>query len=49
MPIEPAALFRAVGLTPDGPARWGAPLRGAGPRGVVGAGPAPPPPPPRDH
>jgi hypothetical protein len=31
MPIEPAALFRAVGLTPDGPARWGAPLRVAGP------------------
>ena len=32
MPIEPGALFRAVGLTPDGPARWGAPIR------VVGAG-----------
>jgi len=31
MPIEPAALFRAVGLTPDGPARWGAPIRVAGP------------------
>ncbi len=31
MPVEPAALFRAVGLTPDGPARWGAPIRAAGP------------------
>jgi hypothetical protein len=31
MPIEPAALFRAVGLTPDGPARWGAQLRAGGP------------------
>ena len=31
MPIEPVALFRAVGLTPDGPARWGAPIRAAGP------------------
>jgi hypothetical protein len=31
MPIEPAALFRAVGLTPDGPARWGAPVRAPGP------------------
>ena len=30
MPIEPGALFRAVGLTPDGPARWGAPIRVAG-------------------
>jgi len=32
VPIEPGALFRAVGLTPDGPARWGAPVR------VPGAG-----------
>ena len=31
MPIEPAALFRAVGLTPDGPARWGTLIRAAGP------------------
>ena len=31
MPVEPGALFRDVGLTPDGPARWGAPLRVAGP------------------
>ncbi|MCU0477276.1 MAG: hypothetical protein MUE92_00785 [Chloroflexi bacterium] len=31
MPIEPVALFRAVGLTPDGPARWGAPIRATGP------------------
>ncbi|HSW42961.1 MAG TPA: hypothetical protein VLM76_10670 [Patescibacteria group bacterium] len=31
MPVEPVALFRAVGLTPDGPARWGAPIRTAGP------------------
>ncbi len=31
MPIEPVALFRAVGLTPDGPARWGAPIRAPGP------------------
>jgi hypothetical protein len=30
VPIEPGALFRAVGLTPDGPARWGAPIRVAG-------------------
>jgi len=30
VPIEPAALFRAVGLTPDGPARWGTPIRAAG-------------------
>lgn len=30
MPIEPGALFRSVGLTPDGPARWGAPIRVAG-------------------
>jgi hypothetical protein len=28
--MEPGALFRAVGLTPDGPARWGAPVRVAG-------------------
>ncbi len=28
--MEPGALFRAVGLTPDGPARWGAPIRVAG-------------------
>lgn len=31
MPNEPVALFRAVGLTPDGPARWGSPIRAAGP------------------
>ncbi len=31
MPIEPVALFRAIGLTPDGPARWGAPIRASGP------------------
>jgi len=31
MPIEPAALFRVVGLTPDGPARWGTPIRATGP------------------
>ena len=31
MPIEPGALFRTVGLTPDGPARWGATIRTAGP------------------
>ena len=31
MPIEPGVLFRAVGLTPDGPARWGAPIRATGP------------------
>jgi hypothetical protein len=30
VPLEPGALFRAVGLTPDGPARWGAPVRVAG-------------------
>jgi hypothetical protein len=30
VPLEPTALFRAVGLTPDGPARWGAPIRVAG-------------------
>jgi hypothetical protein len=30
VPLEPTALFRAVGLTPDGPARWGAPIRTAG-------------------
>ena len=30
MPTDPGALFRAVGLTPDGPARWGAPVRVAG-------------------
>jgi hypothetical protein len=30
VPLEPTALFRAVGLTPDGPARWGAPIRMAG-------------------
>ncbi len=31
MPVEPSALFRAVGLTPDGPGRWGAPIRVGGP------------------
>jgi len=31
VPLEPGALFRAVGLTPDGPARWGAPIRAPGP------------------
>ena len=31
MPLEPVALFRAVGLTPDGPARWGMPVRAPGP------------------
>ncbi len=31
MPIQPVELFRAVGLAPDGPARWGAPIRVAGP------------------
>jgi len=30
VPVEPVALFRAVGLTPDGPARWGTPARVAG-------------------
>jgi len=41
MPIEPAALFRAVGLTPDGPALWGAPVRVAGPGVFVVEWPAP--------
>jgi len=41
MPIDPAALFRAVGLTPDGPARWGAPPRVAGPGVFVVEWPAP--------
>jgi len=31
VPIEPAALFRAVGLKPDGPARWGTAVRAPGP------------------
>ncbi len=41
MPIEPGALFRAVGLTPDGPARWGAPIRAAGPGVFLVEWPAP--------
>ncbi len=41
MPIEPGALFRAVGLTPDGPARWGAPIRAAGPGVFIVEWPAP--------
>jgi hypothetical protein len=41
MPIEPVALFRAVGLTPDGPARWGAPIRATGPGVFVVEWPAP--------
>lgn len=41
MPIEPGALFRAVGLTPDGPARWGTPIRAAGPGVFVVEWPAP--------
>jgi len=41
MPIEPAALFRAVGLTPDGPGRWGGPVRTPGPGVVVVEWPAP--------
>lgn len=41
MPIEPGALFRAVGLTPDGPARWGAPIRTAGPGVFVVEWPVP--------
>ncbi len=41
MPIEPGALFRAVGLTPDGPARWGAPIRVAGAGVFVVEWPAP--------
>jgi hypothetical protein len=41
MPIDPASLFRAVGLTPDGPARWGAPVRAAGPGVFVVEWPAP--------
>jgi hypothetical protein len=31
VPIEPGSLFRSVGLTPDGPARWGGTIRTAGP------------------
>jgi hypothetical protein len=31
MPIEPVALFRSVALSLDGPARWGTPVRAAGP------------------
>ena len=41
MPIEPGALFRAVGLTPDGPARWGTPIRAAGPGVFLVEWPAP--------
>jgi hypothetical protein len=41
MPIDPGALFRTVGLTPDGPARWGAPIRAAGPGVFVVEWPAP--------
>ncbi|HYN49238.1 MAG TPA: hypothetical protein VER83_10255 [Candidatus Nanopelagicales bacterium] len=41
MPIEPGALFRAVGLTPDGPARWGTPIRMAGPGVFLVQWPAP--------
>jgi hypothetical protein len=41
VPIEPGALFRAVGLTPDGPARWGAPIRVAGAGVFVVEWPAP--------
>jgi hypothetical protein len=41
MPIEPVDLFRSVGLTPDGPARWGAPIRAAGPGVFVVEWPAP--------
>jgi hypothetical protein len=39
--MEPGALFRAVGLTPDGPARWGAPVRVAGAGVFVVEWPAP--------
>ena len=41
MPIEPVALFRAVGLTPDGPARWGTPLRAPAPGVFVVEWPGP--------
>ncbi len=41
MPIDPVALFRAVGLTPDGPARWGVPIRAGGPGVFVVEWPAP--------
>jgi len=41
VPIEPVDLFRAVGLTPDGPARWGGPIRAAGPGVFVVEWPAP--------
>lgn len=41
MPIEPATLFRAVGIAPDGPARWGAAVRATGPGVLVVEWPAP--------
>jgi hypothetical protein len=41
VPLEPVALFRAVGLTPDGPARWGMPVRVAGPGVFVVEWPGP--------
>ncbi|MFH1474896.1 MAG: hypothetical protein ABIG85_03455 [Chloroflexota bacterium] len=41
MPIDPTSLFRAVGLTPDGPARWGAPIRAPGPGVFLVEWPAP--------
>ena len=41
MPIDPVSLFRAVGLTADGPARWGAALRVAGPGVFVVEWPSP--------
>ncbi len=40
MPIDPVTLFRKVGLTPDGPARWGAPVRAPGPGVLVVEWPA---------
>jgi hypothetical protein len=41
MPIEPVALFRAVGLVPDGPARWGTPIRASGPGVLIVEWPVP--------
>ncbi len=41
MPIDPVTLFRTVGLTPDGPARWGVPVRAGGPGVFVVEWPAP--------